>query len=137
MNESTEQLIHIVRDFFAGRHDVAAVYLYGSAVHGPFTQYSDVDVGVLYEREHVPDFEQQMDDSMELSNRLRREVDLVVLNNVSPILQRQVLKKGRMILCQNPKLVNRFFVNALNSYFDLKRNRREIERNLYQVSIYD
>jgi predicted nucleotidyltransferase len=135
--QEIEQIVARIRDYFAERSGVHAVYLFGSIVQGQTGPQSDVDVGILYEREHIPDFRQQATHSVELSHQLRKNVDLAILNTASPVLRMQVLKSGELILNQNPKAVRAFFVQTLNEYFDLKRVRREIERNLSQVSIYD
>lgn len=132
-----EQIAQEIRTFFHDREAVTAVYLFGSAAQGRMNRFSDIDVAVLYRRNQTPDLRRQLADQETLSERLNRTVDLVNLNTASPILGRQVLKNGRLLLNQDPSAVNNYFVQTLNAYFDLKRSRREIEANLYNVSIYD
>ena len=127
----------LIATFFADRPGVAAVYLFGSLAAGTATPESDVDIGVLYQRGLEPDFHIQMDEQIELASCLSRDVDLINLNQASPILRMQVLKKGRLVLNRDPKLVNLFFVNTLNEYFDLKQSRKPIEEAISRSSIYD
>jgi predicted nucleotidyltransferase len=100
--EVTEtELTHVVdkiRNYFAEKPGIVAVYLYGSLPQGRITSFSDVDIGVLYAKEQIPNFEEQVDDSIALSDQLQREVDLVNLNTVSPVLRMQVLKRGQVVL---------------------------------------
>jgi hypothetical protein len=78
-----------------------------------------------------------MEDQIELSRRLGSDVDLVNLGDASPILRMQVLRKGILLLNRRPRLVNEFFVQTHNEYFDLKQSRKPIEDSLYDHSIYD
>ncbi len=127
----------LIAGYFAERHGVVAVYLFGSTAAGQATPASDVDIAVLYQRGQEPDFQLEMDDKIELARLLGRDVDLIHLNQASPILRMQVLKKGKLVLNRDPKHLNFFFVNTLNEYFDLKQSRKPIEKALYDVSIYD
>jgi predicted nucleotidyltransferase len=93
----------------------------GSSCKGNFSAESDVDVGVLYNPNCLPEWEKHSRDYLELSDKLRREVDLVTLNQASPILRYQVLKSEKRVLCHNQRAANEFFLRRLNEYFDLKR----------------
>ncbi len=127
----------LIASYFIERRGVTAVYLFGSLAAGQATPESDVDIGVLYQRGQEPDFMVEMNDKIELASLLKRDVDLVNLNRASPVLRMQVLKKGKLVLNRDPKLVNLFFVNTLNEYFDLKQSRKPIEKALYGFTIYD
>ncbi len=131
-----DQIKEQIRAFFAGREDVTAVYLYGSAVQGRLTPHSDIDIGILYKEDTQPDFQRQMGDAASLSAPLNRDVDLVTLNDASPILRMQVLKKGELLSNNAPHQINLFFIKTINEYFDLKQVRRPIEEHLREVTIY-
>jgi len=90
----------------------------------------DIDIAVLYYRETVPDFFERLDFQVALTDIVRKEVDLVTLNIVSPILKMQVLKKGELILVNDRRKVNEFFVRTVNEYFDVKRVREPIIKTL-------
>lgn len=64
------------------------------------------------------------------------EADIVVLNNASPIIKMQVLKKGALLVNKDRRVYNEFFVKTVNEYDDLKRTRREIEDNILKGRIY-
>ncbi len=134
---AVEETIKTIRDYYADQEGITAVYLFGSTTQDRLTPFSDVDVAVLYQWDKLPGIRQKLADQGALSEQLGREVDLVTLNAASPILGRQVLKYGKLLLNRNPRAVNEFFVQTFNAYFDLKYSRREIEANLHNVSIYD
>ncbi len=124
-----------IQEYYADRADVAAVYLFGSTVGAGFSAHSDIDIGVLYNSGCSPSWGDHLRDQVELSDRLQREVDLVSLNQASPILGYQVLKPGYCLFCSNQRAANEFFVRTLNEYFDLKMSRQVIEHSLQNVRI--
>jgi len=72
----------------------------------------------------------------ELSSILGREVDLVALNQSSPVFKMQILKNGILIYSRNKKYYHQFFVDTLNQYDDLKRIRKPCEENILKGNIY-
>ena len=123
--------------YFKDYSSVIAVYLFGSSATGRGTRFSDVDVAVLFDKWETPGLGERLKTIAELSRLLKREVDLVFLNNSSCILRMQVIKRGRRILNKEPREVNKFVVATLKEYFDLKQVRRPIEQKLSEVTIFD
>lgn len=133
MTAAQKDLRELVREHFSIRPDIAGVYLFGSLLGNSFNRTSDIDIGVLYLEEHIPNWEQVTQERQVLSDVLQREADLVILNDASPILCYQVLKLGQRIIENDPQELNQFFVRTINDYFDLKQTRRVIEQSLRQV----
>lgn len=107
----------------------AAVYLFGSAARGEARPDSDVDVGVLYGGERVAGLEAlRLDVEGALQRKLRRPVDLVVLDQAPVDLVHRVLRDGVIAFEDDRAARVRFEVRARNEYFDLlpflRRNRR-------------
>lgn len=125
-----ERITQVIRDHFAQREDVAAIYVFGSLAADRLTPASDIDIGVLYMDDAASDVEQFLSDRAELNMVLGRDIDLVRLNRAPPVLRYQVLKYGECVLTRHPQSVHRFFVRTINEYFDLKQSRRVIERSL-------
>lgn len=109
--------------------------MYGSYARRAETSESDVDIAVLFHGE-APGFTVHRNMSIDLMKKLDLDIDLVFMSEVSCILQMQIFKYGRMVLCNDSVCVNRFIVKTLKEYFDLKRIRRPIERKLKNVTIY-
>lgn len=129
-------LQNILETFFAKQAHVVAVYLFGSYAEKKQNEMSDVDIAVLYDKKHVPDLEKQLHLKNELETFTKKDVDLVILNSVSPILVHQVFKKGIPLLIQEEKELSRFFVRSLTDYADLKVSRRFIEHSLMDRKIH-
>ncbi len=114
--------------------EIAALYLFGSAVVDRLTPESDIDLGILFEQK--PSAIELIRLQEEFTNTLAVQADIVDLDAVSPILRMQVLKNGIRIFTRNETRVHAFFVRAVNEYDDLKRVRKPIEDNILKGRIY-
>lgn len=126
----------IIKEYLKEKAGIAAVYLYGSAASGRVQAGSDIDIALLYKRGEEPDHNKRLQIEDHLTSVLKREVDLLVLNDASPIIRMQVLKKGIKVLERDRKEVNRYFVQTMNEYSDLKITRSVIEKNISRARIY-
>jgi predicted nucleotidyltransferase len=118
-----------IRDVCASRSDIAAVYLFGSAARGSLRVDSDIDLGVLFTVTPEPTLQDQPFDLAEdLSRRLGRRVDLVVLDTAPADLRVRVLRDGILIVDREPAHRIRFEVRTRNEAFDLEPILREYRR---------
>jgi hypothetical protein len=115
--------------FFDAAPSAVAVYLFGSHARGDADESSDVDVAVLFD---VPPASTLTGGRLslegDLERRLRRPVDLVVLNDASADLVHRVLRDGRIVVDRDRAARLRFEVRRRNDYFDLEPIRRAYRR---------
>jgi predicted nucleotidyltransferase len=123
-----------IKQYLSAYNDIAFAFLFGSSARGEDTVLSDVDIAIYFT--DAVDFYRINGLREDLSELLGREIDIAVLNNISPIIRMQVLKKGTLILNLNRCLYNKFFVNTVNEYDDLKRTRKDIEDRILRGRIY-
>lgn len=126
---------NLLKEYFSAQESIACVFLFGSATGERFSDQSDIDIAVLYDPHNLPTPDERLQAQEQLSERIHYPVDLVVLNNASPILGYQVLKHGERLLVRDQRAFNAFFVRTLNEYFDLKQNRRVIEQSLQKARL--
>jgi predicted nucleotidyltransferase len=112
------------------RYQPAAVLLYGSMAKGTATSASDIDLAVLVNRPQLPDAMELAASRTELEHMLGREVDLVVLDAVSPILAMQILRNHQVLYQTTAEIMDRYTVKVTGEYFDLKYSRGFIEQQL-------
>lgn len=141
MNQQTtgrkEEMISAMRRMLETDTSAAAAYVFGSFGTKRFRDDSDIDIGVLYPGKPPQVFSADyIALKGKLEDSLHREVDLVVLNSVSAVLCMQVLKYGQKIFVRSDRVANEFFVRTVNSYSDLRRVRRPIERRILESRIY-
>jgi uncharacterized protein len=125
-----------LKEFLAGRQDILLAFLFGSEASGRPHAGSDVDIALLFHSGRIPSNDQLSGIEDELVRLLKRETDVVVLNDASPILKMQVLRNGHKLVEQNRRVYSEFFVRTVNEYDDLKRVRAVIEKKILRGRIY-
>jgi predicted nucleotidyltransferase len=112
---------------------LVAAWLFGSAASGRLHAESDVDVGVLLDWQILPTEADRFEARLALSGDLAaalgdRIVDVVVLNDVSPLFARRVVLEGRLLLCRDDRAEHDFRRNVQLRALDLEpfvaRSRR-------------
>ncbi|MBI4826303.1 MAG: nucleotidyltransferase domain-containing protein [Nitrospirae bacterium] len=121
-------------EYFRNKEDIFLAFVFGSAASGRLTKESDVDIAVLCRR--MPDFHEVLNITGEVSEIVNKEVDVVILNDSSPVIRMQVLKNGRLIKRKDDAIYNNFYVRTVKEYDDLKYIRKEAEDKILRGSIY-
>jgi len=115
--------IRRIADYFKGRDEVSALYIFGSAAGGKETTESDIDIAVLInDREKGRKTYDSLKKayysaSPKFSLRL---IDIVVLNTAPPFLKHRTIKTGKVLFDRNRRLRVRFVANAIIEYLDYK-----------------
>jgi predicted nucleotidyltransferase len=128
-----EQIKRTLRLFFKKEDNIRLAFLIGSFATGKSRPDSDVDVAVLFGR--IPDHMEILDLRERLSEGLKRDIDLVILNEAGPIIRMQALKTGIRLRAEKGTYED-FFVRTVNEYEDLKQIRAPIEEAVLRRKIY-
>ncbi len=128
MNISTtpsekEQIISSLREFFNSEHDVELVYLFGSVAEGKATATSDIDVGVYLSESLTKT--QRFQRRVELISRLTtflktNEVDLLIINDSSPVLRFEIIRPNVLVLSRDDDLKTDVEQYIMSRYLDRK-----------------
>ena len=111
------------------RLGVMLVYLYGSAALGRSNRLSDIDVGVvlhdptiLSHRAHRADLSAAIEDCLTpaLTPKYTRELDLVLLQRASPVLQFQAINAGSPLFVADPIARADYEAAVTRAYLDVK-----------------
>ncbi len=81
---------------FCGRHHIRRLALFGSVLRDDFRAASDVDVLVEFEPGHIPGLIRMAGMEKELSDLLKRKVDLRTPAELSPYFRDEVLKTAEV-----------------------------------------
>ena len=105
---------------------VSAAILFGSVAKGVARRASDLDVGLVAVS---PEAARSLEsDSLDLAARLslgaRRDVHLVMLDGVEPVLGRQVFLHGRALFDRDPQRSASILERITLEYFDGEYHRR-------------
>ena len=109
------------------RNDVAAGYLFGSAVNGDEAVLSDVDVAVLFvEGAQTAGLDLRFRLHADLCRALKRnDIDLLVLNTAANlIIKDEIVRNGRLVFDGNPDQREAFELNVMHTCIDFRRQRK-------------
>jgi len=123
-----------LKKFFEKNYDILLAFVFGSVAKGRERDESDIDIAILFSKS--PSFDASFKIKDEISDILKKEVDLAILNDTSPILGMQVLKYGKLLFERNKGEYSKFFVKTMNFYYDLKTCRVENEKKILKGRIY-
>lgn len=126
MNLSPAQLDHLVGKLKKDRR-IAAAYLMGSALTNRYRSDSDVDIAILL----VPGTKMHLIERLELAADLEallaHPVDIGLLSTQDLVYAKEAIVAGRCIFARDPAFKDLFAATALSLYFQLLRQRKEVE----------
>jgi len=121
---SISELEREAREVLRSEPRVALAYLFGSVARGTPGPLSDIDLGVLLA---APAGRSEILGALmdRLVLRLRTEdVDLVDLAAAPFPLRYRVVREGRVVVCVDPRLRERFEVETVRRYLDFQPLRQ-------------
>jgi len=124
-----------IKSYLENIEDICTGYIYGSFATNMERPTSDIDISILLYN-GSPDFQRKNKIMLDLNEITGREVDCVELDKVSPVLQMQILKKGKLLFCKDEKRLNEVKIEAIRNYLDLKKIRKPIGDRMKKISIY-
>lgn len=120
-------------ELFASQKEVVAAYLFGSQATGKAGPLSDVDLAVWLD----PDLARgkRSDCGLRMMSAAASclgadEVQVVVLNDVPPLLAHRVLRDGNRLVDNDPRRRIGLETRAVLEYLDMEPLRREFARGL-------
>lgn len=125
-----------IKSYLENIEDICAGYIYGSFASNLERPTSDIDISVLL-CDGSLNFKRKNKLILDLNEITGREVDCVELDKITPVLQMQIFKKGKLLFCKDEKRLNELKVEVIRNYLDLKKIRKPIEDQMKKVSIYD
>jgi len=103
------------------KYPILGAYVYGSKVSGKTSALSDLDIGILLKKSVSPKryFDLQLKIQNNLGEIFRNEtIDLVILNEASPLLAQNVVSKGKLVFSDNKSKLVDFACQTLKKFDD-------------------
>ncbi len=117
-----------IRELVKDHPEIIAAYLYGSFARGIETKESDIDIALLLSENFTQTALYPFKIAGEMEKKLKRKVDVRILNNASPSFLNQVFKYGRLLYSSDEKKRVSFEVQSMRSYLDIKPLHHEYNR---------
>ncbi|MDZ7261490.1 MAG: nucleotidyltransferase domain-containing protein [candidate division KSB1 bacterium] len=115
-----------LKGYFTKRPEVLFAYLFGSQAKGRSHRFSDIDVAIFvdYNLCQPQNFGYEAYVIADLMQVLKtNDVDLVILNEASPLLSHQVIKYGRLVFSRDEARRIHFVVESFKKYGDTQKMR--------------
>ncbi len=138
---SNIKVIEKLKSFFETRSNIAAAYLYGSYATEKNTHKSDVDIAILMELEKTSTerFSVRNQIRSDLSRLLRKDVDLVIMNEAGETLLLEILTRGKLIFEKNRDIHRRFrairLTDCIDFGFYMKRMQNGMTRAMRSAKV--
>lgn len=132
IKQLTDKLMQVIlRDF----PDAQAIYLYGSFARDEQRPDSDIDLAVLlpYPRARAVGNLTMSQTQIDLAHVARRDVDLVNVRLVTPLLQTQATGRGQLIYEGDTNARMEFEMLALSMFQDVNQMRGDIVNDYLQA----
>lgn len=114
------------------RYDISFSYLFGSILFED-VKAPDLDIAIYIKHPIKSIFDYYNDVYFDLCDVFKADnIDLIILNNVSPTFRFDVIKTGRLIYYQTYEVVEEFIEDTLLKYEDIKPFKEVYRRELYK-----
>jgi len=131
MNNPNDRSLQRAAQVADERFGLVAMWLHGSHAKGHAGPQSDVDLAVLLTDQ--PTAIEKLSLQADMAAAIGAEVDLAVLDrDSSPILFRQLIKHGRLIVDGDATRRAYYALRMMTAYHDLKISRRRAEERLVE-----
>ncbi|MFH1146286.1 MAG: nucleotidyltransferase domain-containing protein [Pseudomonadota bacterium] len=127
-----------IKQCFEDKKGIVAVYLFGSYAQGRQRPSSDLDIGIVADRDRQSLIEKSVAQYIvELGRLLRKDIHPVVLNTAGEKLLRQVFSSGICVLVKNQKKLALFRMITLARVVDFAYYKQRMQSGLVKSIMKD
>lgn len=109
-----EKLIEALTEHLKAHPAIEFAILFGSQAQGKAKSESDLDIAIYLNR--ALSLEEYLTLNLQLEKISGREVDLIILNEASPLLKHQVMKNRKVLFIRNFDLYADFREKTIDEY---------------------
>lgn len=107
------------------KYPLVLVYVFGSYAKRQVGPLSDLDLAVYFDVKEVkPKNTQQLSDDikeeLEIALGMREKVDVVALGDIPPLLEKEIVYQGKLIINKNDNIRARYESAAVGRWLDWK-----------------
>ena len=107
------------KDILIEYDNIIFAYIFGSYVENNLKVHSDIDIAIFLEEKLDSDV--YLEIKRKLSDMVKREVDLVILNEAPPLLKYQIYRNNILLFTRDRTIESNHKVKTLFEYNDMKR----------------
>lgn len=107
------------KDILIENEGILFAYIFGSYAQNRIREDSDIDIAI-YLKNKI-EIDEYLSMKMDLSEVTKREIDLVVLNDATPLLKYEIYKNNILLFTRDKTIESKYKVKTLFEYNDMKR----------------
>ncbi len=117
-----KSLEDIVKKIFSVYDEIQLAYLYGSYAKGNQSIYSDIDVGIVLNRDfkEPPLYFAKLSSQIEKSFNYKINIDLKILNDSTPRFLFKLIKEGKVLYVKSRTFMHEFELRVIFKYQEIK-----------------
>lgn len=100
-------------------NNIIFAYIFGSFAEDKIRKDSDIDIAIYLDKKI--DLETFLEIKMNLTEACKREVDLIILNDATPLLKYEIYKNSILLFTRDEVSETNYKVKTLFEYNDMKR----------------
>ena len=129
-NKNTSQhIFEQIKIYFENKPEVAAVYIFGSKAKGTEREKSDIDLAVLIDNDLLnKQFDLKNTYIKDLSRILRKDLDILIMNELGESILNQIFKYGQCIVNQKPQVLSEFKMVSIAMIAEFEYYRKIAEK---------
>lgn len=112
-------IIEKCKDVLITDENIIFAYIFGSYAKNKLRKDSDLDLAVYLQNDI--DTYDYLDMKRRLTEKLKREVDLIILNTAPPLLRYEIYKNNILLYTHSKTRESRYKVETLFQYSDMKK----------------
>jgi len=110
-----------IKNYLYSREEIIFAYIFGSVARGRENRLSDLDIAIYVDEAKKPkssSFGYRSDLIADIQPLSKREIDLIILNEVSISIAFSVLKDGKLVFTKSDKKRVEFHESVMRKYLD-------------------
>ncbi|MBI2459336.1 MAG: nucleotidyltransferase domain-containing protein [Parcubacteria group bacterium] len=124
MGKFQDKNIKSISNILKKRQEVSFAYLFGSQAKGKAGPLSDLDIAVFFNHKVSKDernsIRYDIKDEIEIALEMPDKVDVIPLNDAQPLLEREVVYKGKIIYNKDDEARAHYEAGAIGRWLDWK-----------------
>ncbi|KXG76309.1 type VII toxin-antitoxin system MntA family adenylyltransferase antitoxin [Thermotalea metallivorans] len=115
-----KELLEQCKEYLVTEENIIFAYVFGSYARGEWTSLSDIDFAIYWTGKDISP-STYLNLKRTLMDICKTEVDLVLLNDASPLVKKEIFAEGIRLFSRNEVLESNFIVHSIFEYEDMKK----------------
>ncbi|RKD32260.1 type VII toxin-antitoxin system MntA family adenylyltransferase antitoxin [Thermohalobacter berrensis] len=124
-------ILEEIKKVLLSKENIVFAYVFGSYARNTMTENSDIDIAI-YQKDKEISTDDYLSLKVELEDKTKKEVDLVILNEADPLVKHEVFIDGIRLFSRDETLESNFKVHTVFEYEDTKRFREKFYNNMIE-----